>query len=265
MLASAMEREQAEAELMRKLGHPFADPQILRTALTHKSFRNENPRMAPSDNERLEFLGDALLGFVVASMLFKSFGAEDEGKLTRRRAALVSEAGLVPIARALGIGGALRLGRGEEHSGGRDKPRLLSSTFEACIGAICLDGGMEAAATVIQRLFDEPMRSDQTTDRKDSKSRVQEWLQSQGKSAPDYEVLSADGPITMFLGFPSRSTAVKSFRRERANQNRTPNRTPPTKRSRVSVRTRNNRHCDHQSRCTLRFSTALYFPLIDSI
>ncbi|MEM9730732.1 MAG: ribonuclease III domain-containing protein, partial [Myxococcota bacterium] len=130
--------DEAARELCEGLGYDFESPALLRDALTHSSFRNERPDLAPEDNERLEFLGDAVVGMVVASLLVEHFPSADEGELTQRRADLVSEKGLAKVAVGLGLGPAMRLGRGEEKSGGREKPRLLSSALEACFGAIYL-------------------------------------------------------------------------------------------------------------------------------
>ena len=125
--------DDASLRLCRKLGHTFADRGLLLDALTHRSFKNERPDVCCDDNERLEFLGDAVVGLVVTSLLFTQFPDADEGELTRRRADLVSERGLAEAAEAIGVGEAMRLGRGEERSGGRTKPRLLSSALEACV------------------------------------------------------------------------------------------------------------------------------------
>ena len=131
----------AASELCEALGYEFTDKSLLRDSLTHSSFKNERPDLAPTDNERLEFLGDAVVGLVVASLLCEQFPDADEGELTQRRADLVSEKGLATIADSVRLGPAIRLGKGEEKSGGREKPRLLSSTLEACIGAVYRNSG----------------------------------------------------------------------------------------------------------------------------
>jgi ribonuclease-3 len=175
------------------LGHEFAHPDLLRDALTHRSYANERPKDARTDNERLEFLGDSVVGLVVSTMLWERFPDAPEGELTRRRADLVCEPSLAEIARAVGLGDALRLGRGEERSGGRDKPRLLASALEACFAAVYLDGSEAAAMRVGRQLFGS--RIDRTTPgASDFKSRVQELVQSQRGITPRYEVLSAAGP-----------------------------------------------------------------------
>ncbi len=179
--------------LWRELGYSFADPGLLLDALTHRSFRNENPEVASADNERLEFLGDAVVGLVVASLLYVRFPDADEGELTRRRADLVSEKGLTEIAEAIGVGPAMRLGKGEEKSGGRGKPRLLSSALEACIGAIYSDGGADAAFAVARRLF-EPRLHSAAPGHRDAKSRAQEWAQAHLGGTPSYQLVDSEGP-----------------------------------------------------------------------
>ncbi|MGB5810150.1 MAG: ribonuclease III [Polyangiales bacterium] len=184
----------AEAEeFCHALGYEFADPTHLRDALTHRSFKNERPRLAPRDNERLEFLGDAVVDLVVASLLIVHFPDAAEGELTQRRADLVSEKGLAKIAVSLGLGSAMRLGKGEEKSGGREKPRLLSSTLEACFGAIYRDGGIEAAFEVGGRLFESWLHISQPGHR-DFKSRAQEWAQGTFGATPVYELVGSEGP-----------------------------------------------------------------------
>ncbi len=186
-----------EAEKLRevaaKLGHDFKDIHTLRDALTHKSLANERPNLAPRDNERLEFLGDALLGLVTSALLYERFPDAPEGELTRRRADLVCEAGLEAIAEELALGDALRLGKGEERSGGRDKPRLLSSAVEACLAAVYVDGGLDAAVEVAKRLM-TPRIDDRRPGASDFKSRVQEVVQGRGEPTPVYRVVSVEGP-----------------------------------------------------------------------
>lgn len=174
------------------LGHRFEDRALLRDALTHRSFRNEQPDLSPSDNERLEFLGDAVLGVIVGSLLFEAFPDAREGELTRKRADLVCEGTLAEIAAELHVGPALRLGNGEDRSGGRTKPRLLASALEALIGAIHVDAGFGAAAEAAQRLF-EPRLAD-ATDRRDPKSRLQELVQAKHRETPTYRLVRTEGP-----------------------------------------------------------------------
>jgi ribonuclease-3 len=177
----------------RALGHTFEDRELLADALTHSSFKNEKASQVRTDNERLEFLGDAILQWAVSALLWEHFPDASAGEMTRRRADLVCEEGLARIAREIGIGPALRLGRGEERSGGRDKPRLLASAFEACMAAVFLDAGSEVAREVTRKLFEQSW-GEQTPGERDYKTRVQELLQSRGKKVPSYEIESKEGP-----------------------------------------------------------------------
>jgi ribonuclease-3 len=185
--------DEAAMRLCEALGYTFADGSLLLDALTHTSFRNERPDLAPTDNERLEFLGDAVIGLVVASLLYLEFPDADEGELTRRRADLVSEKGLSEAAEAIEIGEAMRLGKGEQKSGGRFKPRLLASAFEACIGAIYQDGGANAAFEAARRIL-EPRLHTSAPGHRDAKSRAQEWAQAHLGGTPIYRLIETDGP-----------------------------------------------------------------------
>ena len=188
-----LDEADALAKVGTALGHGFARPELLRDALTHRSYANERPKLAPTDNERLEFLGDSVVGMVVSTMLWERYPDAPEGELTRRRADLVCEPSLAEIARELGLGEALRLGRGEERSGGREKPRLLASALEACFAAVYLDGGVDVAMRIGRALFAD--RIDRAAPgASDFKSRVQELVQSRSGITPRYEVLSAEGP-----------------------------------------------------------------------
>ena len=175
------------------LGHVFADRALLLDALTHSSFAHERPGLARSDYERLEFMGDAVLQWAVSALLFERFPDASAGELTRRRADLVCEEGLAHIARAIGVGPGLRLGRGEERSGGRDKPRLLASALEACIAAMYLDGGAEVAMRVCRALFELHLER-MAPGARDFKTRMQEVLQRRGQRPPSYELLAVTGP-----------------------------------------------------------------------
>lgn len=176
----------------RALGHVFARSTLLEEALTHRSFVHEHGGDA-RDNERLEFVGDAVVGLVVATLLHEHFPNAREGELTQRRSALVSGPALARLAAELGIGAALRLGRGEERSGGREKPRLLAGALEACFAAVYLDGGVEAAMAMGRPLF-APLLDAQSPGAHDFKTRLQERLQAAGLAAPRYELVAADGP-----------------------------------------------------------------------
>lgn len=190
----------------QRLGHVFERPELLSEALTHRSYANEHPELDHGDNERLEFLGDAVLSTVVSSMLWETFPSATEGELTRRRAELVSEAGLTEVALDLQLGDFLRLGKGEQLSGGNRKPRLLSSALEACLAAIFLDAGIVRAMQCGRRLFQD--RLEQThAGARDFKSRAQEWFQSRNNATPSYVLSRTKGPdhdktfyVDMLLG-----------------------------------------------------------------
>jgi len=185
--------DEAAERLCEELGYSFVDTGLLLDALTHRSFKNEWPGTSSSDNERLEFLGDAVVGFVVASLLYAQFPEVDEGELTRRRADLVSEKGLADAAETIGVGEAMRLGKGEQKSGGRAKPRLLASALEACLGAIYCDGGANAAFEAARLLF-EPRLQTSALGLRDAKSRAQEWAQAHLGGTPSYQLVATDGP-----------------------------------------------------------------------
>jgi ribonuclease-3 len=175
------------AALERGLGHPFADPELLRQALTHRSFG------APH-NERLEFLGDSLLNCAVATLLYERFGALPEGDLSRLRAALVNQASLSEVAAKLGLGERLRLGEGELKSGGFRRPSILADAFEAILGAVYLDAGFEAVRVVVGKLLGERLESEEGLPvDKDPKTALQEHLQGRKLQLPRYSVQRTEG------------------------------------------------------------------------
>jgi ribonuclease-3 len=182
-------------ELARALGHDFADPALLRQALTHSSAINEKVSGVAAHNERLEFLGDAVLELAVSAELWRRYANAREGQLTSFRAMLVREPSLAELARSLGVPDYLNLGRGEEAQGGRERDALLADAMEAIIGAIFVDGGFAAAQTVVLRLFAErwPERLELPKP-KDFKTRLQEATQKLHKRRPIYTQLSASGP-----------------------------------------------------------------------
>ncbi|MCZ8131349.1 MAG: ribonuclease III [Steroidobacteraceae bacterium] len=171
----------------RALGHRFADADLVTAALTHRSARG-------SHNERLEFLGDAVLSLGVAGLLFREFGAAAEGDLSRYRAALVSGEALADVAESLGVGEHLRLGPGELKSGGFRRRSILADALEALIGAVYLDAGFEAARALVERLVRPRLDSlPAALALKDAKTRLQEWLQGRGLPLPRYAVLDVRG------------------------------------------------------------------------
>lgn len=183
------------AQLAERLSLPFEeDLRLLTRALTHRSFVNEHPDVV-SDNERLEFLGDAVLDFLVGSWVYNHYPEMAEGDLTRMRSALVRTETLADFSRQLNLGGAMRLGRGELQGGGRDRDALLCATFEAIVGALFQCKGLESAKKFVMPLI-EPM-ADQILAQMhtmDPKSRLQEFTQSQGWGIPRYITAQADGP-----------------------------------------------------------------------
>ena len=200
--------EKGLAALEQTLRHKFARIELLEQALTHSSHAHESfdgaeqeRRRQPSrDNEQLEFLGDSVLAFVTSRSIFERYPQFSEGQLSKTRAHLVSARHLVQIANDLDLGAYLRLGKGEERSGGRLKSALLVNTLEAVVAALYLDGGLEAAgALILERIVQpelERMDSDpeQALAMSDQKSALQEWLQSVGGPSPVYRVVREDGP-----------------------------------------------------------------------
>lgn len=173
---------------------PFKDFLLLRRALTHRSFLNEHPE-ALEDNERLEFLGDAILDYVVGAWLYNRFPEMAEGELTRLRASLVKTAQLANFGRQIGIGLVLRLGRGEEENGGRERKAMLCGAFEALIGALCIDTGIGAVEKFMAQFLETAIKEImQNHIDKDAKSRLQEIIQAEGNPTPNYRVVSERGP-----------------------------------------------------------------------
>jgi ribonuclease-3 len=172
-------------QVMEALGYRFHDEELLRRALTH-------PSMGKDDNQRLEFLGDAVLQFLMSDTLYRAHPEEREGSLTHRRALLVCEAALSPIAKKLGLGEALIMDKGEAQTGGREKPSVLCDTMEAVLAAVYLDGGMEAARGVVERHW--PGEDEVERPLQDSKGALQEVLQKDGGESPTYEIVGQSGP-----------------------------------------------------------------------
>ncbi|MBP3635996.1 MAG: ribonuclease III [Clostridia bacterium] len=172
-------------QLMSALQYQFKNPALLRQALTH-------PSMGKNDNQRLEFLGDAVLQYIMSDLLYASHPDSQEGSLTHLRALLVCEAALSQVARSLHVGEALIMDRGEEMTGGRDKPSVLCDAMEAILAAVYLDGGMEEARRIVRSCWPKP--EDVHRPMQDSKGALQEHLQKDGGVAPNYEIISQDGP-----------------------------------------------------------------------
>ena len=179
-------------ELEEKLGYRFVNKGLLEHAMTHSSYANEHRSAGVTSNERLEFLGDSILGVVVAEYLFTRHPNMPEGELTRTRAALVCEDSLHEVARGLGLGAFLRLGKGEAAGGGRSRPSILADATEAMLAAVYLDGGMEAARAIIQRLILDKER-EKAVDR-DYKTALQELVQRTPGVAVSYHLVKETGP-----------------------------------------------------------------------
>lgn len=174
--------------LLRDLDYRFGDEDLFRQALTHRSAHARH-------NERLEFLGDALLGMLVAEFLFHAHPTADEGQLTRARAALVNRDSLADLARGMSLGDALILGEGEQRSGGWRRDSILANALEALIGAIYLDGGMDACRRVVRRLYADRLANlDPDSAAKDAKTTLQEFLQARQLDLPRYETTRVSGP-----------------------------------------------------------------------
>jgi ribonuclease-3 len=193
-LDTKLDQAESPRSFAKRNGLSFTDWLLLNRALTHRSYLNEHPE-ALEDNERLEFLGDAILDFVVGAWLYNQFPEMPEGDLTRMRAALVHTEQLAVFAKNIGIGQVIRLGHGEDQGGGRARDALLCDAFEALIGALYLDAGISA----VQK-FIFPMLFSASNDilihrrNEDPKSTLQEWAQSKGYNAPSYLTKDSTGP-----------------------------------------------------------------------
>ena len=181
------------ADIQQRIAYQFSDIELLERALTHKSYANEN--RVPYHNERMEFLGDAVLNLVVSEYLMKTCPDSTEGDLSRLRAAVVSEPALAAIAREIGLGRYILLGRGEEQTGGRDKGSLLANCLEALIASIYLDTGKESADAFVIRFFENIIQKTCTSrGTLDHKTKLQELCQERLRQLPEYKVVSESGP-----------------------------------------------------------------------
>ena len=173
--------------LERRIGHRFRNPSLLAQALTHRSFGSPH-------NERLEFLGDGVIGCVIAEELYTRFPDIAEGELSRLRASLVREAALAVVARAIGLSGFLRLGEGEVSSGGADRPSILADALEATFGAVFLDGGYESVRAAVRATFGDSLEKlDPREPAKDAKTVLQELLQGRRQKLPEYRLVATAG------------------------------------------------------------------------
>jgi len=195
------------------LGHEFARPELLEQALTHPS------ATAKSTYERLEFLGDRVLGLVVADMVYRTYPNEPEGALARRHTALVRKEALARVAEAIDLGAYLRISRGEAEQGGRSSHSLLADACEAVIAALFLDGGFEAARRFVERWW-QPLLSEQAEPPQDAKTALQEWAQGLGLPLPAYRLIASEGPphdpiFEIEVSLPGRPSARGSGRSRR--------------------------------------------------
>jgi len=182
--------------LQQILSISFNELSILEQAMVHSSYINESPEFAPVSNERLEFLGDAVLGQVIAEKLYSDYPHFSEGEMTKLRSALVSRSTLARIARNIGLGNYLYLGKGEEASGGRNKPTNLAGALEAVMAAVFLDQGLATAKDFILRLLNKEIQKVVSQGvQTDYKSQLQEFIQSKQQQTPTYYVVEAEGPV----------------------------------------------------------------------
>jgi ribonuclease-3 len=213
-------------DLPERLGIALRDPELLRQAFVHSSYFNENPHAVSGHNERLEFLGDAVIGLVISRVLFERFPDDDEGLLTARRASLVNRDALAGLGLRLGLDRYLLLGRGEAEAGGATRPSLLAAAFEALAGAIFLAEGLEATSLWLVGLLEPAVPgSAEAEPPKSAKSRLQEWSQREHRLKPHYELVKTTGPaheqtftVAAVLRGERLSTGVGSSRQRAEEQ-----------------------------------------------
>lgn len=193
--AMSNERRSAIKSFEKSISYSFKDVSLLETALVHRSFTNENPTCALKDNERLEFLGDAVLGLCISDILMKTFPDYSEGQLSKARASVVNEQTLAAVARQINLGNYLSLGKGEEISGGKMKASILADAFEALTASIYLDGGLESVFTFIKKFF-LPLIEERskTAIHGDYKTALQEICQIRFREMPKYTLVKETGP-----------------------------------------------------------------------
>jgi ribonuclease III len=202
------------ADLPSALGHAFRDPALLRQALTHRS-------ASAVHNERLEFVGDAVLGCVIAAEVFARLPDRAEGDLSRIRAHLVNEESLAARAAALDLGASLHLGNGERRSGGASRPSILADAFEAVVGAVFVDAGFDAARDLVLRAYGPLLDDLDGQASKDAKTALQEWLQGRRRALPTYRVVTSEGArivVECAIDGPPWSTTAEAASRRVAEQ-----------------------------------------------
>ncbi|MDD3394762.1 MAG: ribonuclease III [Clostridia bacterium] len=182
-------------EFERKIEYAFSDKSLLVLALTHSSYANEMKKGNHENNERLEFLGDAVLDMIISEYMYRCFPQMPEGELTKLRAAVVCESSLAELSRKLGLGRCILLGKGEESTGGRNRDSILADAFEAIIGAVCIDGGIGAANRYVMRLTEEQIERTKSNFRNlDGKTHLQEVVQKISKIPLQYKIVDEQGP-----------------------------------------------------------------------
>ncbi|WP_053366162.1 ribonuclease III [Bacillus sp. FJAT-27245] len=191
---AARAKENLFKEFQARIGIQFTDEKLLKQAFTHSSYVNEHRRKLFEDNERLEFLGDAVLELTVSKFLFKKYPMMSEGELTKLRAAIVCEPSLVSFANELSFGKLILLGKGEEMTGGRTRPALLADVFEAFIGALYLDKGIDSVVGFLEKTIFPKIDSGAFSHVMDYKSQLQEYVQRDGTGTIEYKVLQEKGP-----------------------------------------------------------------------
>ena len=212
-------------ELEKKLGYSFQDTTLLETALSHSSYANENKSLGLESNERLEFLGDSVLGQIVASYLYRTYPKMPEGQMTRLRADLVCETSLYEVSQKLELGRYIRLGRGEEHTGGRQRESILADAVEAIIAAMYLDGGIDISKQFIDRYILAGFEAEEAHSVTDYKTALQEHVQRRAGQVLGYELVSESGPdhrktFTMCVSLNGRPIGEGSGRtKKEAEQN----------------------------------------------
>jgi ribonuclease-3 len=212
-------RRRATAEFEERIGHRFNNPALLEQALTHISAL-AGSRNRSGSYQRLEFLGDHVLGLVISDMLYAAFPRADEGELSRRLADLVRKEACADVARAIDLGAAIRLGASEDNAGGRKRTAILADVCEALVGAVFIDGGYQAASTLIGRLWEQRMRTPARPLR-DAKTVLQEWAQARGLPTPAYREVERKGPdhdpeFRVTVALPERPPAEGLGRSKRA-------------------------------------------------
>jgi ribonuclease-3 len=218
-LKASKRRRRNTAGFEERIGYRFKDPALLEQALTHISALT-GARNRGGSYQRLEFLGDHVLGLVISDMLFRAFPKGDEGELSRRLADLVRKEACADVARSIDLGGAIRLGTSENNAGGRSRAAILADVCEALVGAVFIDGGYPAAAELIERLWEARMRAPARPLR-DAKTVLQEWAQARGLPTPAYREVERKGPdhdpeFRVAVELPDRAMAEGLGRSKRA-------------------------------------------------